>query len=225
MFILFGWRGVKLTKGTGQFVCPGCGRRADYEHKKVRRFFTLFFIPLIPLDQMGEYVLCLNCKGTYQARVIDPSFQQNMKSQLEEQNRVKELFFDAAKYVMYLTAWADGEIDDREVQVVSQTLQSLTGRVTDAQEVRRELAAFDWQGASLDKVRDAAGQINDRAKELLVKSASAVAGAKGQSDPKQRDLVEKVALALSTNHLLNIARTGGPPAMPTEPPPLPPVVQ
>jgi len=68
--IIFGSKGVTSTVGTGDFQCPACGKPAPYEHKRMRRFFTLYWIPLIPLDTLGEYVQCLNCRSELKAEVL-----------------------------------------------------------------------------------------------------------------------------------------------------------
>jgi hypothetical protein len=68
--IIFGSRSVTGSMGTGSFDCPQCGTNAPYEHKRVRRFFTLYFIPLIPLRTLGEYVECGQCRGTYKPEVL-----------------------------------------------------------------------------------------------------------------------------------------------------------
>ncbi len=69
--IIFGRRGVTGTKGQGTFQCPACQTDQPYAHKHVRRFFTLYFIPLIPLGTVGEYVECGRCKGTFKPAVLD----------------------------------------------------------------------------------------------------------------------------------------------------------
>jgi zinc-ribbon family len=62
--IIWGSRGITSSLAKGFFHCPRCDQQRSYDHKKVRRFFTLFFIPLIPLESLGEYVECQFCKGT-----------------------------------------------------------------------------------------------------------------------------------------------------------------
>jgi hypothetical protein len=56
--------------GTGQFHCPHCGGDREYEHRTARRFFTLFFIPVIPLDKVGEVVRCKTCHTKYDPIVL-----------------------------------------------------------------------------------------------------------------------------------------------------------
>ena len=74
--IIWGTKGLTTRKGEGQFVCPACGSERRYLHKQVRRFFTLYFIPLIPLGIVGTYVECQGCSGTFDdvvlARALPP---------------------------------------------------------------------------------------------------------------------------------------------------------
>ncbi len=71
MFILFGTKGVTSTADEGDFYCPSCEEKRGYKLKRVRRFFSLFFIPIIPLDKLGEYVECTNCGSTYNTPVLE----------------------------------------------------------------------------------------------------------------------------------------------------------
>jgi hypothetical protein len=56
--------------GTGQFHCPHCGGDREYEHRTARRFFTLFFLPVIPLDKVGEVVRCKTCRTKFDPIVL-----------------------------------------------------------------------------------------------------------------------------------------------------------
>ena len=50
--IIFGTRGITYRMAAGRFACPSCGPGTGFTHRRVRRFFTLYFIPVIPLDQL-----------------------------------------------------------------------------------------------------------------------------------------------------------------------------
>ena len=47
--IIFGTTGLNSTKERGAFNCPRCSMQRGYRWISVNRFFTLYFIPLIPL--------------------------------------------------------------------------------------------------------------------------------------------------------------------------------
>src|SRR5690349_11592493 len=69
--IIWGRRGITSTQTAGQFFCPQCQAWSQYEKKMVRNFFTLYFIPIIPLDKVGEYVECAACRGQFRTEVLD----------------------------------------------------------------------------------------------------------------------------------------------------------
>lgn len=58
------------TIGEGVFHCPRCGGDRHYKHKSGRRWFTLFFAPVIPLDKVGEIVRCETCRGRFDPEVL-----------------------------------------------------------------------------------------------------------------------------------------------------------
>ncbi|TDB85117.1 TerB family tellurite resistance protein [Actinomadura sp. KC216] len=70
--IIFGWRVVFFTLTRGIFHCPDCGGDRDYRRRQGRNFFTLFFIPVIPLTKTGgEFVECDTCHGRWNPGVLD----------------------------------------------------------------------------------------------------------------------------------------------------------
>jgi hypothetical protein len=74
-FVFFGSRAVTYTIGKGSFHCPGCHCDQPYLHRRARRFFTLYFIPLIPLEKIGDFVECQMCRQRWQPLVLSPTLQ------------------------------------------------------------------------------------------------------------------------------------------------------
>jgi hypothetical protein len=70
LLIIFGIRVFYHTLGQGVFHCRKCGGDRQYRHRAGRRYFTLFFIPVIPLTRTGEHVQCLTCKTRYVMDVL-----------------------------------------------------------------------------------------------------------------------------------------------------------
>lgn len=69
--IIFGVRGRVATLGTGRFFCPRCGGDRAYTKKGVRRWFTLFFVPIVPLGAArGTRVCCDTCGGAFSEEVL-----------------------------------------------------------------------------------------------------------------------------------------------------------
>lgn len=69
LLLIFGTRGITYTKASGDFQCPSCGP-ARYRHRRIRNFFTLYFIPLIPLNMEREFVECAQCRQTFRLEIL-----------------------------------------------------------------------------------------------------------------------------------------------------------
>lgn len=68
--IIWGWRTLKGTAAKGEFHCPHCSSRQSYNHEKLRRWFTLYFIPAIPLSSVDEQITCQTCRKSWQMSVL-----------------------------------------------------------------------------------------------------------------------------------------------------------
>lgn len=69
--IIFGTRAKYRTVGTGQFHCLHCMRTRDYERKQAKTYFALYFIPIFPLSDGGEFIECTTCRRTYALDVLN----------------------------------------------------------------------------------------------------------------------------------------------------------
>ncbi|HEX2577453.1 MAG TPA: hypothetical protein VHK88_13945 [Aquihabitans sp.] len=71
MLIIFGFRIRFRTTGTISFFCPRCGGDRVGDRRSARRWFTVFWIPVLPLNQVGELVECTTCHTRYEPHVAD----------------------------------------------------------------------------------------------------------------------------------------------------------
>ncbi len=82
--IIWGFRMIYRTLSSGVFLCPQEGADRPYALKTAQRFFTLFFIPLIPLKKVGNVVECQSCKTKFQETVLNrPTVSQQSNSLAE----------------------------------------------------------------------------------------------------------------------------------------------
>ncbi|MBI5957846.1 MAG: zinc-ribbon domain-containing protein [Chloroflexi bacterium] len=70
LFIIFGTRVRHSVIGEGQFYCPKCQAKRAYKHKRASRYFTLYFVPLIPMGKMGEFIECQACGIAFETSVL-----------------------------------------------------------------------------------------------------------------------------------------------------------
>ncbi len=209
--IIFGTRGITTTPERGTFNCPQCASPQPYNFKRVRRFFTLYFIPVIPLDKLGEYIECPSCQGTYDVEILnyDPS---------QEGLQIEAFFFIAVKQVMIAMLLADGIIDDGEVKMLQSVYLDLTGTEIPEEELREEIAVIQASGSSaLQLIQELSPQLNDPGKETVMRAAYAIANADGRIDDTESTLLAEIGdgLGFTTAHMQGLLSSmNQPPALP-----------
>jgi len=198
--IIFGTTGIKSTIKEGNFNCPQCESSVPYRHRKVNKFFTLYFIPLIPLGSAGEYVECKHCKGTFVPRVLNYS-NENTKDQFLSQ------YEKAMKHCMVLIMLADGEIDENEMLMVQKiinkfghndvTLDELDAYVKEVQNGPLNITTY---------LKSVAPSLNEHGKEIVIKCALSVAASDGHIDDSEIAMINEMAktMQMSNSHLKGI---------------------
>ncbi|MCB0632319.1 MAG: TerB family tellurite resistance protein [Lewinella sp.] len=198
--IIFGTRGVKSTIKEGNFICPQCATTRPYKHKKVTRFFTLYFIPVIPLGRIGDYVECQSCKGTFVERVLDYNPNQ-------QNNEFQSVYEQAMRHSMVLIMLADGEIDESEMEMVQKIINKFGHNDMSMEELEAYVEEVQANSEPIDTyLKEVAPSLNEHGKEMIIKCALAVAAADGHVDPSELQLISEMAKAMemSTSHLKGI---------------------
>lgn len=191
--IIFGTRGVTYNKEQGHFYCPTCKATVPFKHKRVRRFFTLYFIPVIPLDLLGEYIECQNCRNTFKDSVLqyNPQDAQNAEREFEAE------FHQGVKRVMLEMVLADGVVDDDEVERVIQVYKKIAGDTLSEEKVRSEIEQVKNENTSIEEyLKNLGGSLNDNGKELIIKAAFLIAAADGEFHEDEKLLLGRLASAL-----------------------------
>jgi hypothetical protein len=65
MIIIFGTCTIPRTVDRGYFFCPVCQSREACALRTVGRYFSLFFIPVIPLGSRGMFYQCGRCQRQF----------------------------------------------------------------------------------------------------------------------------------------------------------------
>ena len=70
LLMFFGLRVYYRAVGHGVFHCRRCGGDRKYVRRAGRRWFMVLFIPVFPLHDSGEHVMCLSCRTRYVTEVL-----------------------------------------------------------------------------------------------------------------------------------------------------------
>jgi hypothetical protein len=184
MLLIWGLRVFYHTVGEGTFHCRQCGGDRQYRLRAGRRFFTLFFIPVIPLNKTAEHVQCLTCKTRYVTDVLSLPTSAQMQAALPAGMR-------AAAAAM-LVAGDRGSVAARQ-RAVAAVQGAGAQEYTDA-----DLDADAAQPA--EAIRSALGevarQLTPDAKEWFLAETVRVGVADGSLNDHERRVAEVIAMDL-----------------------------
>lgn len=184
--IIWGWRAVKRKIGTGIFFCPRCGGDREYVHKSARRFFTLFFIPIIPLNDLGEFVECSTCKNTFYPDVLKGK----TAAQIQDVSTI------AIRHVVVAMLLADGTVDPREREAALMVVSRFATNPYGAAELDADLQ--NLQVANLtDNLEELGAILNEHGKENVLTSAVYLAGSDGHIDRSELDTARDIGKAMT----------------------------
>jgi hypothetical protein len=200
--IIFGTRSVQSVKARGEFHCPHCSDRVGYCQKQARRFFTLYFIPIIPLDSIGDFVECLKCSRTYRSEVL--AFDPNT-----ERKAIRAEFEHAMRRALLCLSTADDVVDDRELDAIASVCQSIGEASFSREELRAEVdSGVCGLTQTTEYLSSLAPRLNDSGKELVIRASLTVAAADENLDDQEFKVIALYARALemSESHFAGVIR-------------------
>lgn len=201
--IIWGTRGLTRNGKVARFFCPQCDGERDYRTVKVQRFFTLYFIPIIPMDVVYEGVRCETCASEFKPTVVSYDPRAEREAVQREVNR--------------------GLVE------ILLTFSALSGRSNAAHfaAIRSHLDAIGCQDFSADEIAALAGegrmdmahtagrigpQMTAMGQEALVKGALLSAAPDGPPNAETERLLAELAgaLGMSEVHLRGVVASHAP---------------
>ena len=203
MIVVWGWRTVFRLVGSGVFSCPNCGADRNYERRRAQRFFTFFFIPLIPLKVIGEFIRCTYCKTDFRESVLARPTAAQFTDLLQNTVRgvmVNVLRRGGAGHPGATAAAVEEIVTSGAVGYSQADLAQDMGVVPE--DLTQLLAAL-------------AAQLPEAGREALVRGAVRVAAADGPVDVQERAVIDTVgaALGMTQAHVAGVVASV-PPAVP-----------
>jgi hypothetical protein len=184
--IIFGTRGITSTTKTGEFHCPRCGPQRPYAWRRVNRWFTLYFIPVIPMGMAGEYIECQQCAGTFGTEVLtyDPAAEQ--QKTLEEVERI-----------LVLVTLAAGHPTETKVTNLQQAILELTGIHVAPEELWNQFRMAQSANAQMvPYVQRVAQGFSDDGKRKLMSGACFIVSRPGPLTQADEETLRQLGSAL-----------------------------
>ncbi len=196
--ILIGTMNWSSTRSRGMFQCPNCQSRETYRQKASRPFLTLYFIPVVPLGGLQEFVQCGRCKNAFDPAVLvshithsnsttanpnegGASATTNPTSPAEPRT---DPFEKDLLTVIALMMIEDGQVTEAEINVARKLYESIARTSITREELGRVCSQVRVRRVHLPSLLNSAAQRRTHEEKLLlVQAMFGVAGADGAITP------------------------------------------
>jgi hypothetical protein len=185
MLLIWGWKVRFKALGQGVFFCPSCGGDRNYTQQQGRRWFTLFFIPIIPLGYVGEeFIECATCRQAYKPSVLSMPTSASLGDDLLAATR------EALVWLLRQSQPGPGA-----VAAALQQLSVAANRPWSEPELQADMTALDLSGLQ-QRLAGLATVLNEQGKERLLAGCASVAAADGPIDEARRGTLDFIAGSL-----------------------------
>lgn len=208
--ILIGTMNWASTRLRGLFRCPECQSTQNFRLRASRPFLTLYFIPVLPIGGLEEYVQCQHCKNSYEtdilASTLMPSTQYSPGGHRETfpaptgggpQPPVPTSPADAPLRedllkVLALIMVDDGHVTENEIRIARRLYENMLNENLSRDELGRMCGYVQQQQLSTASfLATARHRRSHEEKLLLVQAIFGIAGAEGEISPRRMQSLVK----------------------------------
>lgn len=187
MFLLvWGFKVRFKTVLQGTFFCQACGGDRQYEQKQARRWFTLFWIPIIPLKEVGEqFVECTTCRQAYRTSVLQMPTTATLSNDLTLATR------EAVTWLLRSTS----VVTPAARAIALDMLSRAANRPWSDAELDHDLGTLTVDGLP-QRLGALASVLNEHGRETFLSGCVRVAAADGSVGPGEQALLDSIASSL-----------------------------
>lgn len=178
MSFLFGQMRVIRTIGRAEMNCQVCGAMRPAQRLAESRYFTVFMIPILPLQRLSDYWECTGCGDAF----------------------ASDLAPEPAAYAVIRTVLAyimAGYGGTARGQSIREIFAHCTGDSIDPEMLRAEMQQIEQSGIAIfDILRGSAYTLNCKGKEQVVEAAFLMTHASCEIQEQDRVRINRIGGAL-----------------------------
>jgi len=198
--ILIGTMNWSSTRSRGMFQCPNCQTKEAFRYKSTRPFLTLYFIPVLPIGGIQEFIQCDRCKNVFDPAVLTNRILPQSTSETAATGAADvkpDSFPKDLLTVIALIMVEDGQVTDQEIAAARQLYQNITQTNISREELGRTCSQVRSRRIHLPSLLTSAAQRRShQEKLLLVQAMFGVAGADGAITPGRMQALMQSQTAL-----------------------------
>ncbi|MFK7736919.1 MAG: zinc-ribbon domain-containing protein [Pirellulaceae bacterium] len=196
--LLIGTMNWASTRARGVFNCPECGGSQQYRHRTSRPFLTLYFIPILPIGGIQEYVECTECRSSFEPVILDAKYSSPLERDSEsggaEESTMEVASFESdMRTAIALMMVEDGHVTESEIVVARRVYENIVERNISREELGHACSEVRLQQLnSVSFLATAAARRNLSERIQLVQATFAVASVEGELSPGRLNSLKRM---------------------------------
>ena len=183
--VLFGTTRGEKNRGWGEFFCPQCKSDQNYVHKEVVRKGHLYFIPLVELGSVGEYIECQRCGGQFTTDVLS----------LPTMASFEQRYTVAVRSALAAMIRADSVENENEKRAGRYLIKSLTGESVSAFEQQADLNDANQEAVRV-ALSDLSEHLTEKGKVQILEALIMLAASDGTIEESEMNMITQSAEAM-----------------------------
>jgi hypothetical protein len=177
VLLVFGLTAVFRTVSEGTFHCPQCGGDRAYRRRAGRRWFSVFFVPMVPLWRLGHAVECRTCRGRFPVAALrTPTAQQMAETLAAGMRAAAALVLRAgdpanaaarARAIATVTGYGEPDYDGAAVNADLALRRTFLEREVVLAGAQLAVEAKEWFLAQAVRIGLAGGQLGEGERQAL----------------------------------------------------------
>ena len=193
--IIFGTKGrVRPSKERDELqnACPQCQNHLKLSDLK--RWFTLYFIPIFPFQHVDTFYYCKNCKGSYKKEARSQLLG-GKKNQEQLQKEVSRAFGETLIVCLSFMAKADGNISMEEEQLIKKHMDKFKENRDELERIYNEVATGRMNKEAIyAQLRKVSQMLTTEGILMLIAELAKMVLADGRIDEKEEKLMKSFML-------------------------------
>ena len=192
--IIFGARTRFSRSKIGEVLkkaCPNC--RGDLELSDLKRWFTLYFIPIFPFSTIETLYKCKDCEKAY-GLDIKRAIVGSKKDRAKLEKEAKKLFATTLAACMTHMAKIDGHISKEEQAEIKSATKHFSGFKKDIEKTIDKVKRSKNDEIVFNMLRDAAGILSAQGIMAIIAQVTRVLLADGRIDKAEEKLLKEYLL-------------------------------
>ncbi|MEL6811370.1 MAG: TerB family tellurite resistance protein [Bacteroidota bacterium] len=174
--------------------CPNCDN-GNLVNKLYRRWFTLFFIPVIPLDVVDRFYECDHCKSAYNEN-IKTVLQRSQEEIDANQKQAQKIYAEALIAAMTHMAVIDGDFAAQEEREIMDAMEKFEDLQHELGQIYREVKVNkNKDNKVFNLLNEARSALSSEALMNILAQAAVVLLADGAIEKEEETLMKEYLIA------------------------------